>query len=88
LPRSKSAKKRERLTKKRTERNRSLESMLKTTVKKAQRAVAQKDEEALSNVREACRTIDKMVTKGVLHKNAAARKKSRLMRKASSTPQG
>jgi len=81
LPRSKSAIKRERLTKKRTERNRSLESKLKTTIKKAQRAAALKEENATEVVREACRTIDKMVTKGILHKNAAARQKSRLMKK-------
>ncbi|MCR4432456.1 MAG: 30S ribosomal protein S20 [Caldiserica bacterium] len=81
MPRSKSAIKRERLTKKRTERNRSLESKLKTTVKKAQRAVILKEENSAELVRDACRIIDKMVTKGVLHKNAAARKKSRLMKK-------
>ncbi|MCR4427880.1 MAG: 30S ribosomal protein S20 [Caldiserica bacterium] len=83
MPRSKSAIKRERLTKKRTERNRSLESKLKTTVKKAQKAIVMKEEDSPQIVREACRTIDKMVTKGILHKNAAARKKSRLMKKVS-----
>ncbi|MGB9553772.1 MAG: 30S ribosomal protein S20 [bacterium] len=81
MPRSKSAIKRERLTKKRTQRNRSLESRLKSAIKKAQRAVVLKEENSDEIVRDACRTIDKMVTKGILHKNAAARKKSRLMKK-------
>lgn len=81
MPRSKSAIKRERLAKKRTQRNRSLESKLKSAIKKAQRAIVLKEENSNEIVSDACRTIDKMVTKGILHKNAAARKKSRLMKK-------
>lgn len=84
MPRSKSAKKRERLTKKRTLRNQALRSKMKTSVKKAQRAIAEKDENALQIVRETNRTLDKMVTKGILHKNTAARKKSRLAKKSNS----
>ncbi len=72
--RTRSALKRQRQTIKRTLRNRAWKSKVKTLVKKA---LALGTPEAL---REAQKAIDKAASKGILHPNAAARRKSRLMR--------
>jgi small subunit ribosomal protein S20 len=72
--RSRSALKRLRQTVKRTLRNRAVKSRVKTLVKKAR---ATRDPEAL---RAAVKAIDKAAATGILHRNTAARKKSRLMR--------
>jgi len=75
----KSAKKRIRQTIKRTARNRSLRSSMRTAIKKYHSLLEQGDAgiatEAFPKVQ---KTIDKMVTKGILHRNTAARYKSRL----------
>lgn len=75
----KSAKKRIRQTIKRTARNRSLRSSMRTAIKKYRSLLEQGDAgiatEAFPKVQ---KTIDKMVTKGILHRNTAARYKSRL----------
>lgn len=53
--------------------------MVKTAIKKFDLALAGGEiEQARETLRQAIRTIDKAVTKGVLHPNTAARKKSRL----------
>jgi len=72
--RSRSALKRLRQTVKRTLRNRAVKSRVKTLIKKAR---STRDPEAL---RAAVKAIDKAAAKGILHRNTAARKKSRLMR--------
>jgi small subunit ribosomal protein S20 len=52
-------------------------SALKTTIKKFDAAVASGDrEQAAAAYQAAVKAIDKGVTKGILHKNTAARKKS------------
>lgn len=82
MPNMMSAKKRVRQTIKRTERNRVRRGAVKTAVRHVTSAVIhKKTEEAAKALPEAIRTIDKMAGKGTLHKNAAARKKSRLTRK-------
>ncbi|SFQ99701.1 30S ribosomal protein S20 [Desulfoscipio geothermicus] len=79
MPNIKSAAKRVRITKKRTERNRRIKSTVRTAIRRFQEAMAGENrEEAQMKLRRALVTIDKAVTKGVLHKNTAARKKSRL----------
>jgi small subunit ribosomal protein S20 len=74
--------KRQRQDEKRKLRNRALRSEMRTTLRKAREAVADKPaaEETLSLVAKANRTIDTMVTKGVIHKNTAGRYQSRLAR--------
>jgi small subunit ribosomal protein S20 len=63
-------------------RNKAIKSAVRTFLKKALSALAEKDKEkAEPAVREACRRLDKAVSKGVLHKNTAARLKSKLMKK-------
>ena len=80
LPNIKSAIKRVEVTKKKNLRNRMVKSAMKTTVKKYEAAVAAgtADANALSVVSSA---IDKAATKGVMHKNAANRKKARLAKR-------
>lgn len=75
----KSAKKRIRVIAKKTMRNRIIKSRTKTSVKKVMAAVVQGNkDEALAALVQAIKTIDKAESKGVFHKNNAARKKSRL----------
>ncbi|AZR73183.1 30S ribosomal protein S20 [Anoxybacter fermentans] len=81
MPIIKSAKKRVKITKKRTLRNRANKSALRTAIKRFERAVAEGDlEKAKVELVKAQSTIDKSVKKGIIHKNNAARKKSRLAR--------
>ncbi|MCL6634642.1 MAG: 30S ribosomal protein S20 [Peptococcaceae bacterium] len=82
MPNIKSAAKRVEIIRKRTLRNARIKSALKTTIRKFEEAMkAANKEEAGVKLRNALRAIDKAVTKGVLHKNTASRKKSRLARR-------
>ncbi|MBI3993117.1 MAG: 30S ribosomal protein S20 [Candidatus Lambdaproteobacteria bacterium] len=75
----KSAEKRARQSAKRNARNRSARSALRTALKKFRALLAEKNvEQAAAEYGGLQTTIDKAVTKGVLHANAAARHKSRL----------
>ncbi|RPH78008.1 MAG: 30S ribosomal protein S20 [Candidatus Rokuibacteriota bacterium] len=73
-----SAVKRIRQNERRRLRNRAVRSKLRTTLKVA-RAV--QGPEQRSTIEEALRTLDKAVSKGVIHPNTAARKKSALARR-------
>jgi small subunit ribosomal protein S20 len=78
----KSAIKRAKTNEIRRQRNASQKSAMRTAVKKFLVAVEQQDnEKATVLYKEAARILDKAVTKGLIHKNAAARKKSRLVKK-------
>ncbi|MGO0122009.1 30S ribosomal protein S20 [Desulfothermobacter acidiphilus] len=79
----KSSLKRLRQIRKRTLRNKALRTALKTVIKRFEDSLAQKAPDAESKLRLALRVIDRARTKGILHRNTAARKKSRLMRKFS-----
>lgn len=77
---TKQAKKRVRQAEKHRQHNASMRSMLRTYIKKVAAAIAAGNEEvALASLREATPIIDRMATKGVIHKNKAARHKSRLI---------
>ena len=81
MPIIKSAKKRVRITEKRTLINRSNKSALRTAIKRFETAVANGDVNlAKVELVKAESTIDKSVKKGIIHKNNAARKKSRLQK--------
>jgi small subunit ribosomal protein S20 len=81
MPNHKSAEKRMRQNEKRREINRGNRSRLRTSVKKLRAAMTEGETSQLSTVLpETISTIDKAVQKGVLHRNAAARYKSRLTR--------
>lgn len=75
----KSAKKRILVTATKTARNKSIKSAVKTSMKKVETAVNEKNkEEAQAALTAAISTISKAAKKGVYHKNNAARKVSRL----------
>jgi len=81
VPNIKSAIKRVEVARIRTLRNAAVKSNLKTTIKKFKQAVVSGDQElAKVNLVKAISTLDKAAKKGVIHKNAAARKKSKLQR--------
>lgn len=73
-----SALKRLRTSKKRAQRNLALRTSVKTAVKKVRQAVDEGSQDAQALLREACRTIDKVASKGAIHWKTAARKKSRI----------
>ena len=76
MPNIKSAKKRVLVSKVNNERNKADKSVLKSTLKKFDAAVAAgNQEQADSAYKAAVKTIDKAVSKGIIHKNNAARKK-------------
>ena len=75
----KSAKKRVLVTETKTARNKAIKSKVKTCVKKVEAAVANNDKETASaELLVAISEINKAATKGIYHKNTAARKVSRL----------
>lgn len=74
-----SAKKRAKQTAKLRIQNASKRSMLRTSIKKITKAIEEKDKAAAENAyKTAVPVIDSMAQKGIIHKNKAARYKSRL----------
>jgi len=71
--------KRNRQNEKARQRNKTVRSELQTRTKKVLNA-AQNGEDTAESLKAAIRRIDTAATKGVLHKNTAARKKSRLIK--------
>lgn len=80
MPNIKSAIKRVKVTEKKNLRNRMIKSAMKTSVKKFENAVVAgtADQKLLGATQSA---LDKAVAKGVIHKNAANRKKARLAKR-------
>lgn len=79
---TRSAAKRVRSSQRRRLYNRSVNSTVRTLVKRFEEAVAAGDAQlAQERYTKAASALDKAVNKGVLHKNAAARKKSRMATK-------
>ncbi|MEA5060183.1 30S ribosomal protein S20 [bioreactor metagenome] len=75
----KSALKRVGITAKKNLRNRMITSQVKTAVKSFDTALASEDKAAIANSYiSAVSTVDKAAAKGVIHKNAANRKKTQL----------
>lgn len=75
----KSAKKRARQSEKHRRHNASMRSMVRTYMKKVLTAIAAGDKKlAEESLKEAFPVIDRMANKGLIHKNKAARHKSRL----------
>ncbi|MGA9997360.1 MAG: 30S ribosomal protein S20 [Pyrinomonadaceae bacterium] len=86
MPNHKSAEKRVRQNEKRKEINRSNRGRLRTSIRKLRTALSSGDKDQLGALLpETISTIDKAVQKGVLHKNAAARHKSRLTARVNQT---
>jgi small subunit ribosomal protein S20 len=82
LPNIKSAEKRVRVTEKKRLRNKSVRTMCKTNITKAERLIFLGDTAAAQEaVAVAITSLDKAAEKGIIHLNNAARRKSRLMKK-------
>jgi small subunit ribosomal protein S20 len=77
---TKSAEKAARQSVKRQTANRILLSGARTAVKKARTSIASGSTDSAEAVRSAVSTLDRAAKKGVIHKNNAARRKSRLMK--------
>ena len=78
----KSAQKRILVTERNNERNVAFKSSIKTAVKKVLESFKDGQvDDAKENLKQAYKLYDKAVGKGILHKNTAARKKSRLTKK-------
>ena len=73
--------KRNRSNETRRVRNQATRSELKTRVKRAITEAQQGEESAADAAKAAVKRLDKAATKGVIHKNAAARRKSRLQKR-------
>jgi small subunit ribosomal protein S20 len=85
MPNIKAKKKNILTSEKRRVRNMSVRSRMKTMVKHAETAVEQKDAEGLKKaLPEALSSIDRAASRGVIHRNSAARKKSSLQLRATS----
>ena len=77
--------KRIRTNEKRRQRNLAVKSELKTLVRRTREAVEAGDKEAaIEALRIASRKLDKAVSKGVIHRNQAANRKSKLARRIQS----
>ncbi len=82
MGRNKSAEKRHRQSLKRRERNRMYKSRIKTAIKKLLKAMEKKEVESIEPLfKQALKEINKARSKGVIHRNTAARKISRLYKK-------
>ena len=81
MPNIKSAKKRVKVIAAKTMQNRAINSQLKTEIKKANAAIAAGAADKEAVVRVAIKKIDQAASKGILHKNTAARRKSALAKK-------
>lgn len=76
----KSSEKRNRQAPKRAARNRVLRSGARTAVKRARTAVESSDTMSAEAVQAAISVLDRAAQKGIIHKNNAARRKSRLVK--------
>lgn len=81
MPNIKSAIKRVKVTEKKTAANKMKKSEMRTAIKKTKASIAEGNVSA-ETLKEAQATLDKAAAKGYIHKNAAARSKSRLAKAA------
>ncbi|OGT64428.1 MAG: 30S ribosomal protein S20 [Gammaproteobacteria bacterium RIFCSPHIGHO2_12_FULL_45_9] len=78
---TKQAKKRARQSEIRRQRNVGQRSAMRTAVKKVMKLADSRDAAAVSTLSAAQTSLDQAVTKGLIHKNKAARLKSRLVKR-------
>ena len=81
MPNIKSAIKRVKVSEAKNLRNRMVKSKVKTAIKKFETEIATAPANAAAQYSLTTSAIDKAVTKGVIHKNAANRKKARLAKR-------
>lgn len=87
MPNIKSAKKRVEISRKRAAKNAAARSTIKTTIKKFNAAIAADSapEQIQSGFTKAISLLDRAAQKGLIHRNAVARKKSKLAKKLNAT---
>ena len=89
MPVTKSAEKQVRVSERRRLRNKSIRSMCKTSVTKAEKLIFSGELEAAREaVGAAISALDRAAEKGVIHANNAARRKSRLLKKLNQAQAG
>jgi small subunit ribosomal protein S20 len=89
VPNIKSVKKDVIRSRQRNLRNQAVKSRIKTFVKKTKAAIEAGDAAVLTSVlQETVSIVDKAAKRGIIHKNAANRRKSRLMRRANAAAAG
>ncbi len=81
MPIIKSSKKRVRVSEKKRAQNIAEKSALRTAIKRFETAVSENDPNSETYLKNATKALDKAASKGLIHKNSAARKKSRLTKK-------
>lgn len=81
MPNIKSAKKRVKVNATKAMQNKTVKTALKTMYKKADSAVANSADDKEAVIRLAIKKVDQAAAKGIMHKNAAARKKGQLAKK-------
>ena len=85
MPNIKSAKKRVKVNEVKALQNKMIKTALKTSVKKADVAIASSSADKADSYKAAVKSLDKAVAKGILHKNTASRKKSQLTKALNTT---
>ena len=82
MPNSRSSRKQVRVDQRRQQRNKSIQSLCKTNITKAERLIFSGElESAQEATVTAASSLDRAAGKGVIHPNNAARRKSRLLKK-------
>ncbi|NLW79922.1 MAG: 30S ribosomal protein S20 [Ruminococcaceae bacterium] len=82
MPNIKSQKDRMRLTAKQTARNKASRSALRTTIKKANASIDANADNKTEAVKAAAIALEKAGGKGLIHRNTASRRVSRIMKRA------
>ena len=82
MPNIKSAIKRVRTKDTKNTQNSHVKSAMRSSIKKAETALTNKDENASDSVKAAIKQVEKAASKGLIHRNTASRKKARLMKQA------
>ena len=80
MPKIKSAIKRVDVAERNRERNRAWKSSIRTARNQVEEAVASKEGDTQAAINNAFSTIDRAVSKGILHRNTGARRKARLVK--------
>jgi small subunit ribosomal protein S20 len=78
---TRSAIKRIKQSEKRRQRGRAVRSAIRSSVKAARTAITEKSPDAKATVSEAIRALDRAVSRGLMHRNTSARRKSSLARR-------
>ena len=88
MPNTKSAKKDLLVSQRNHDRNVAVKSRLKTLRSKAFKAIEDDAAASVDAIKDALKAFDSAATKGIIHRNTAARRKSRLMKRLNAAQKG